>query len=133
MAVTPTDLGTYLNADIATDDPRATQIIGNAVSLCESIVSPLPDGSDAVVLDVSARAYVNPANAQQQTTGPFSVGYGAVAGGLWLTRQNKATLRRLAGGGGAFSFDTTPATAGQNLPWWDTGNPWVGDWDSPPT
>jgi hypothetical protein len=115
MTVAASDLGTYL-ALPSIDTGRATYIIGLAVQLCESIVTPLPDGSDAVVLDVAARAFGNPQNVME-----ISAQYGVVAGGLWLTRKNKGTLRRLAGGGGAFTVDTIPATAGQSLPPWDTG------------
>lgn len=120
MTVQPADLGTYLS-NPTIDTNRASYILGLAVQLCQSIVNPLPVGSDAVVLDVAARAYGNPTNVVQQTTGPFSANYGVVAGGLWLTRANKSTLRRLAGGGGAFMVDTMPATAGQGLPTWDEG------------
>lgn len=126
MTVAASDLGTYLGAaDI--DVNRATYLISLATALCTSIVDPLPDGADAVVLDVVARAYGNPANVTQQTVGPYSASYGTVAGGLWLTRANKATLRRLGGGGGAFTIDTTPDTAGEGLPIWDSGTP--GDWN----
>jgi hypothetical protein len=44
-----------------------------------------------------------------------------MSGGLWLTRNDKATLRRLNGGGGAFTIDTVPAGAGEALPPWGTG------------
>lgn len=117
VTVTSDDLGTYLGATV--DAARATALIGYATNLCLSIVSPLPDGSEPVVLDVAARAYANPMNVQQETTGPSAATFGPVGGGLWLTRQNKAALRRLAGGGGAFTIDTTPAGAGTNIPWWD--------------
>lgn len=125
MTVLSADLGTYLGVSV--DDTRAAYLIGMAEQLCQSIVNPLPDGSDAVVLDVAARAYGNPMNVTQDTVGPYSANFGKVGGGLWLTRANKATLRRLAGGGGAFTIDTTPATAGQNLPPWDSGT--FGDWE----
>jgi hypothetical protein len=126
MTVLASDLGTYLG--VTADDARASYLIGLATQLCQSVVNPLPAGADAVVLDVAARAYGNPANVIQQTVGPFSANYGPVAGGLWLTRANKATLRRLAGGGGAFTIDTTPANAGQGLAPWDEGNwGYVGD------
>jgi hypothetical protein len=129
--VDPSDLATYLG--VAVDEDRATLLIGYAQALCEAIVSPLPAGAKAVVTDVAVRAYSNPMNVQAQTAGQ-SVTFGAVSGGLWLTNQNKATLRLLSGGtGGAFTIDTMPATAGQNLPWWDIGSygP-VGDWDLTP-
>ncbi|MGZ4621461.1 MAG: hypothetical protein ACXVGF_04770 [Blastococcus sp.] len=133
--MTPADLGTYLGATV--DDTRAQYLIDKATELCLSVCDPLPTTADAVILDVAARAYSNPGNVTSQGAGPFPVTYGAVGGGLWLTRQNKATLRRLNGGGGAFTIDTMPATAGQNLPWWDN-NSWgfgVGfgtDWDQTP-
>ena len=136
MTVTPADLGTYLGVTV--DDTRGQYLIDRAMELCLSVVDPLPAGSDAVVLDVAARAFSNPSNVTSQGAGPFPVAYGAVGGGLWLTRQNKATLRRLAGSGGAFTIDTMPTTAGQGLPWWDE-NAWgfgVGfgpvDWDQTP-
>jgi hypothetical protein len=130
----PADLGTYLGTTV--DEDRAQLLIDSAVQLCESIVAPLPTGADAVVLDVATRAYSNPANATQQAAGPFSANFGPVGGGLWLTRQNKAALRRLAGSGGAFTIDTMPATAGTLLPPWEI-NRWggygnYGDWDVTP-
>jgi hypothetical protein len=126
--VIPQELGTYLGVEI--DEVRAQFLIDKAAQLCESIITPLPDGGDAVVLDVAARAYSNPSNAQTQAAGPYSATFGAMGGGLWLTRQNKATLRRLAGSGGAFTIDTVPADAGAGLPWWDVSTT-LGDWDVP--
>lgn len=134
--VSSDDLGTYLNV-ASIDAARADQILWLAQTLCESVVTPLPTGAEAVILDVAARAWVNPTNSQttSDTAGPFSetTSYSAVAGGLWLTRQNKAVLRRLAGSGGAFTIDAAPATAGTSLPWWDTGTvPYgYGDYDRP--
>jgi hypothetical protein len=81
----------------------------------------LPAGAQPVVLEVAARGYANPTNVTSATVDAVTANYGAARGGLWLTKANKATLRRLAGGGGAFMIDTMPSTAGQNLPTWDTG------------
>jgi hypothetical protein len=128
VTVSSADLGTYLGA--AVDDDRATLLLSLATQLCESVVTPLPGGADAVVLDVAARAYSNPSNVQTQATGPYSATFGALGGGLWLTRQNKSTLRRLAGSGGAFTIETLPADAGTGLPWWDVTTA-LGDWDVP--
>lgn len=129
--VTYQDLGTYLG--IAVDPTRGQFLCDKATALCLSVLSPLPDGAETVVLDVAARAYGNPNNVQQQSAGPFNVAYGPVGGGMWLTRANKATLRRLGGGGGAFTIDTMPPNAGQKLPPWDVGTPGpIGDWDTPP-
>lgn len=132
MTVTTADLGTYLGT--AVDDVRGQYLIDRATELCQSIVNPLPDGADSVVVDVAARAYANPSRVTQQSAGPFNASYGPAGGGLWLTRQNKATLRRLNGGGGAFTVDTMPATAGSGLPWWEVDS-WgfsdlePGTWD----
>jgi len=120
VTITPTDLGTYL--DTTVDEARVQQMIDWATMLCQSVVNPLPDGADTVILDVVVRAYTNPTSAQQESVGPYTVGHGPMSGGLRLTRENKRTLRRLAGGGGAFTIDTTPPNAGQNLPWWDTNS-----------
>lgn len=129
VTVTPDDLGTYLGVTV--DPNRAGLLIGSAVQLCESVVTPLPDGAEAVVLDVAGRAYTNPQGVQQQTVGPYSAQYGPVSGGLWLTRGNRSTLRRLAGGSGVFTIETCPATAGQGLPWWDAAGS-VDDFDQVP-
>jgi hypothetical protein len=129
VTVTPADLGTYLGVTV--DDARATLILGHAAELCLSMVNPLPAGADSVILDVAARAYGNPTNVTQESVGPYSANFGPVGGGLWLTRQNKATLRRLAGaGGGAFTIETMPAGAGLGLPWWDV-NVVLDDFDVP--
>jgi len=135
MTVAPPDLGTYLGTTV--DETRAQYLIDRATDLCLSICDPLPAAADAVILDVVARAWSNPTNVQQQTVGPLAASYGAGAGGLWLTRQNKATLRRLNGGGGAFTIDTAPATA-PPMPWWELntwgagGDVFGGDWDQVP-
>lgn len=134
MTVSTTDLGTYLGQTL--DETRAQYLIDRATDLCLSICDPLPASADAVVLDVAARAYSNPSNVTQQGAGPFTANYGTVGGGLWLTRQNKATLRRLNGGGVAFTIDVAPATT-PALPWWEL-NAWgfgeglSEDWDQIP-
>lgn len=116
--VDPSDLATYLGIEV--DGDRALAMLSYAQTLCESIVSPLPAGAAVVVLDVAARGFNNPAQYQSANEpGGFGVQYGPVSGGMWLTRQNKATLRRLNGGGGAFMIDPTPADAVAVLPPWD--------------
>lgn len=129
VTISSDDLGTYLGTTV--DANRANYLIAQAINLCTSIVNPLPAGSQAVLLDVAGRAYINPANVQSETTGPSTASFGAVSGGMWLTRQNKATLRRLAGGGGAFTIDTTPADAASSLPPWDNGSYYWPSFDTP--
>lgn len=115
--VSPVDLGIYIGA--AVDSARATLILNRAQQLCMSVLNPLPSGAAAVVLDVAVRAYANPTNAQSQAAAPYTVAYGAVAGGLWLTNTNTQTLRRLAGKGGAFSIDLLADYCEPALPPWD--------------
>lgn len=130
LIVSLDDFSTYLNDEL--DDLRATQILTLAQKLCETIVSPLPDGAEIVILDVAQRAYANPTNVRNSELGLYSEGAGPysdgtpgfTSGGLWLTANNISTLERLAGAGhgsGAFTVDMTPTGAGQGLPWWDTG------------
>lgn len=138
--VSLTDFATYLENDTL-DTTRARFILDKAQQLCETIVNPLPAGADVVILDVAERAYANPTAVRGADLGLYSEGVGpystttpgTVGGGLWLTENNKQTLRRLAGKGGAFTIDTIPATftpSGQ--PWWDSGVYWpTSEFDTP--
>jgi hypothetical protein len=117
--VTPDDLGTFLGI-ASIDLDRAYLVLQLSQQLCQTVVTPLPDNATPVVLDVASRAYLNPGSVAAQVAGPFSVG--SAPGGIYLTRTNKAALRRLAGGGGGFTIETLPTTAGQNLPWWEDGS-----------
>lgn len=124
------DFALYLNNPAASTDPRATFIVAKAQQLCETIVSPLPTGADLVILDVAERAYANPTSSggsnpalYAEGEGPFSDATpGFSSGGLYLTAENKSTLRRLNGAGGAFTIDTIPADFVPCLPPWDAGN-----------
>lgn len=106
-ALAPTDLGTFLGLQ-GIDTARAQICLTQAYSLCQSIVNPLPAGANAVVLNVAARAYMNPGNLSGENAAPFAANYGINAGGLRLTREDKRTLRNLNGGGGAFMIDALP-------------------------
>lgn len=101
---TSTDLGTFLGND-SIDAERADLILEMAQDLCESIVSPLPATAKFVVLTVAARTWSNPEGDTTATVGPYAV---TRAPAMYLTKSDKATLRRLAGGSGAFSIDTLP-------------------------
>lgn len=115
FAVTPNDLSDFLGVQV--DTVRAVTILKYAQLLCESVVTPLPDTALPVIVDIAVRAYQNPGATPAQGAGPFTLG--SMPGGIYLTRRNKADLRRLAGGSGAFSIDPLPAAAGTGLPWWD--------------
>lgn len=109
------DLSTYLGQDV--DPARATLLLDLAEKRCLAVVNPLPDGAEAIVLDVVTRAYSNPTNLTSDATGPYLTTFGRGSGGLWLTAQNIAALRSLAGGGMAFTIDPTPADAGPLNMW----------------
>ena len=110
----PGDLELYLGLASGTiDTERAYLILELAQSLCETIVSPLPDGAKGVVLAVAARAFNNVTSAHQMGIGSAQVSYGAPnsatgVGGLYLSRSDKAMLRLSAGRGAAFSADLLP-------------------------
>jgi hypothetical protein len=136
-------LDTYLGLGGSIDSARATLTLSLATDACLSIVNPLPDGSDGVVLDVAARAYSNPTNAQTGAANPYSPGLPPVMGGLYLTKANIAMLRRLSAdaSSGAFSIDPTPADAGPDNFWGQLPEdpsqpfdvpPFYGDWDQIP-
>lgn len=117
---TPSDLGLLLNVgDINT--ARAQLILELAQQACENKVSPLPSGARFIVLNVAARAYTNPTGVAAQTAGPESVTYASSASrlGIYLTADEIAELRSMAGRGGAFSINTTPDGAGTALFPWD--------------
>jgi hypothetical protein len=109
---TPTaeQLGMYLGLP-EIDGGRADLLIQQAVALAESVVRPLPDQATAVVLSVAGRAYVNPQQVSYETIGPMSVQRPQGSGGLYLSKSDKAALKSLAGRGGAFTVDPTPADA----------------------
>ena len=90
---------------------RADLLIQQAVALCETVVKPLPDQATAVVLSVAGRGYVNPQQVSYETIGPMSVQRPQGSGGMYLTKADRTALKSLAGRGGAFTVDPTPATA----------------------
>jgi hypothetical protein len=118
-APTSSDLDTLLDLSGTIDGTRATFLIGLAESLCASIVDPVPANANVVVLSVAGRAYTNPDGVAAHTIGPESVQYGSTLGGLYLTKADVATLKRMAGVGGAFTVDPTPADAGTLVYPWD--------------
>jgi hypothetical protein len=113
---TAEQLGLYLGLDEIQGD-RADLLIASAVSLCQTVVKPLPEGADAVVLSVAGRAYVNPQQVAYETIGPMSVQRPQGSGGLYLTKADKSALKSLAGRGGAFTVDPTPPTADPSPTW----------------
>ncbi|GAA0423832.1 hypothetical protein [Streptomyces luteireticuli] len=122
--VEPQHLADFLGQDI--QDDRARLIIAQAEALCRAVVDPLPDGASAVVLSVAARAYANPQGIQAETIGPYSVHRPPSQAGLYMTRDERRSLKLMSGRGGAYTVNTTPPGAGPppprpaswDLPWW---------------
>lgn len=126
--ITSDDLGTYLNDQTINGD-RADLMIALAQTLCESIISPLPDSAVVVVMRVAARGYVTTTSARQAQTAVAGSPFGSVPGGMggiYLTGTDESDLRRLAGSGGAFSIDLLPAGYIAPAPHWDYDG--FGDW-----
>jgi hypothetical protein len=120
MEVTTEELRLYLGlAEIDAD--RAALLLEQAASLARSIIDPLPDGAKAVILSMAGRAYANPQGISGETIGPYSVQ--RPQAGLYMTRDERRTLARLAGRGGAFTVDPTPADA-TPVPTWPGWAPW---------
>lgn len=137
--VTPTssDLALYLGVDTI-DATRAAFLISQAESLAKTVLSTLPDGATTVVLSASARGYANPLGITSETVGVYSVS--RPMGGVYLTKGERSTLRRLAGGSAAFTIDPTPADAGAGKLWAQQPEtafevvsmpPFYGDFDEP--
>lgn len=126
--VTPDTLATYLGTPV--DDDRAQMLIDDAIAQALSIVtvgtvpesgateSNLPAGAASVIRPAVARIYLNPQGATSEVAGPYSVSRSANTGSLFSNAEI-ASLRRLAGRGGAFTIDMLPADALSRLPWWD--------------
>lgn len=109
--VTATDLGVLLS-DPTINQSRAEYLLDRAQTLCESIISPLPDAAAVIVERVAARAYVTMTAARQVQLEMADAAYGTQTGsvgGVYLTDADRADLRRLSGGGGAFNIDLLPA------------------------
>jgi hypothetical protein len=123
--VTAEDLALYLGLS-EIDGTRADFLLQQAFTLAASIVLPVPDTAEPVILAAAARAYVNPqaVTQEQETVGPYSHSVQRPQAGLYFTRAEQAILKRLGGRGGAFTVDPTPASVDPEVTWpYDPDNP----------
>lgn len=129
-AVSVDDFALYLS-NPAIEPERAQFILDKAQILCETVVSPLPVGAEVVVLDVAERAFANPTQVGNSPLGLYSEGVGPFStdrpgisgGGLYLTANNKAVLRNLAGqSAGAFTVNLLAGYCPPTLPIWDVNS-----------
>lgn len=101
LTVTSDDLAMFFGTPV--DEDRADYFLGLAMDLASAIVSPVPDAARAIVVKVAASGYESPTGRSQELIGPYQIS--GPAGGLVMSKADRASLRRLAGGGGAFSID----------------------------
>lgn len=114
----PSELALFLELDPAEiNTERATFLLAQAQAKCERYIKPtvLPVDAKDVVLTVAGRAYTNVTSAHQMGIGSANISYGAQnsstgIGGLFLSRSDKADLRRVAGRTGAFSVSMLDPT-----------------------
>jgi len=105
--ITPDDLAIYLR-DSSIDVDRAAMMIEDAQALCESVLSPLPATAAGIVRRIAGRGYVTTTTSKGAAGSPMGAQTTGM-GGIWLSRNDRADLRRLGGGGGAFTIDLLPA------------------------
>lgn len=119
------DLATYLN-DPSIDEDRADTMIADATQACETIVNPVPAAAAYIVKRVAGRGYSSAVRGGGKQAVAGGSPFGAVpgAGAIYLTRYDERDLRRVAGGGGAFSIDLLPADYTPPC-----GTFPLGDWD----
>jgi hypothetical protein len=107
LLLEPSDLALYMGVDEINED-RAEFLIAQVMLLAGAIVSPVPQGASPVILSAATRAYATPPGAaSSELVGPYQAT--RPSGGIYLTKSERAALRLLTGGGGAFSFDMLPA------------------------
>lgn len=135
-------LAAWVGQDIAPDDSRAAAVLSAASNLVSAYAgkdwstTEAPADVADIVIQVAARVYLSPANAnvRQWTKGPFGEGYfDAAQNGLYLTDEEKTTLNRyrsIASGLGTLSttrgeanegtiyVPTGPAPSGYPFPWY---------------
>lgn len=103
----PADVATFLGSDV--DEARAQWFIDQVETQCLAILDPLPDAALPVIVRAAARGLSNATGAAQMGIGSAQLSFGSQAatynGGLFLSKADRADLRRLAGRTGAFSVD----------------------------
>jgi hypothetical protein len=97
-----------LKLGVTLDDDRAQLALDEAEALLLGVVSPLPAAAWVIELRMAARAFPNPAAVAAMSAGGASASWPS-PGGVYLSRYDKADLRRMANSGkGAFSVNTAP-------------------------
>lgn len=131
--VTPDSLAVYLDVDLSEDKyDRAQMLIDDAIAQALSVVTVgdvpddgpteanLPTGAASVIRAAVARIFLNPTGVTSESTGPYAYGRPAGTGALF-SKAERAQLRRMGGGGNAFSVNLLANYQGAVLPPWDAG------------
>lgn len=155
MALPPlaevSDLAAWVGQDIPDADPRAGAVLSAASALVRSyagltwvdestgVLGDVPDDVAAVVVQVSARVWMNPSGATYRVSGPLAEQFGKERSqGLYLTeaerevlanyRSSPADFGTLSVTTGAVSDPTVyvptgPPPAGYPFPWYSADDP----------
>jgi hypothetical protein len=97
------DLAKYLGLGAGVDEERALVAADLTLQRIELVVSPVPDAARPIALEVAVRGYQNPHGTTSEQTGPFQRSFRFP--GVYLTKRERADLRRLVGAGGAFTIN----------------------------
>jgi hypothetical protein len=103
-------LASWLGATIERDDRRAQEVLDAASGLVRAaagqawvtsdgeLITDVPAVAVTVTLTAAARAWMNPAGASDQRTGPFGASWPTGAAGVMLTPDEREMLSALKGG-----------------------------------
>lgn len=145
---TPTDLGDFLDDDIAQDDPRAVSVLSIASNLVRAYLDwsdsdpdEVPDAAKSVVIDVAARVWLNPGGLESDAIDDTQRRFGIQAHErFYLTAANKMMLDslRTRRTGGLYTISvrddrtsstiyvpTGPPPSGYPFPWYATDDPLI--------
>lgn len=144
----PTDLGDFLDDDIAQDDPRAVSVLSIASDLVRAYVkwaedpADIPSAASNVTIDVAARVWLNPAGLESDAIDDAQRRFGTHAHErFYLTAANKMMLNPLRSKGrtgGLYTVSvrddreastiyvpTAPEPSGYPFPWYSTDDPLI--------
>lgn len=102
LTVKSDDLKSFLPTAAAFDDDRAKFMLGLVMDEAASVVTPVPSTAKGLILRATSRLYQNPVGVTQELVGPYQFAQPATN---IFTKAERASLRRHAGGGGAFYID----------------------------
>lgn len=109
------DLAVLLKPQVL-DAERAGLIVELALERVAAVVSPIPSGARPIVLDVAARAYVNPLDVDSESAGPFTRHFRSA--GVYLSDGERDALLSL-GDTSSGAFTIHPGSVAR-APVWDS-------------